>query len=187
MPLNPLQSPSWRRGAAFEPCLPSHSLPLPSIPFSFPSPPIVAVNDPPVAVNRNYNTPKNNVLTVAVPGLLAGIIDPDGNALSVVPRGPSALLLGSVNVRPDGSFDYAPFFGVIGQDSFQVRCGDPHYVILFGIPSCLLAHGQGQQCNQERSYSYVVPRSLFEVSVGQHSRNSAQSTGDVVAASMRGF
>ncbi len=76
-----------------------------------------------------YWTPADTPLHVSAPGLLANDDDPDGQRLEALN------LLGDIDLehgtlymdawRNDGSFDYYPFSGHNGRDTFTYYCCDP--------------------------------------------------------------
>jgi VCBS repeat-containing protein len=76
----------------------------------------------PVADDDSYNVDEDNVLTVAVAGVLDGDTDADGDALSavLVTRPTNGSLVFSSN----GSFTYFPRFNFNGTDSFTYKAND---------------------------------------------------------------
>jgi hypothetical protein len=88
---------------------------------------VTAVNDAPVGViDRSFdNASENTPLSIAAPGLLAGVTDPEGNALSaqIVTNVPTAA--GSVALTgTNGAFTYTPAAGFSGTTSFTYRAVD---------------------------------------------------------------
>lgn len=80
------------------------------------------MNDPPAATGDNYAVDSLGTLAVVAPGLLANDIDPDGDPLSaVLVSGPSH---GQLTLAADGSMQYTPDEGYVGDDSFTYRVTD---------------------------------------------------------------
>ena len=70
---------------------------------------IVTVADPnaaPAAINDRYVAPLGRTTTIAAPGVLTNDTDPDGDTLTATLVAPPSY--GTVDLRPDGSFDYRP-------------------------------------------------------------------------------
>lgn len=83
---------------------------------------VTCVNDLPVAVADAYATDQETVLTIAAPGLLANDADDDNEPLTaIVATGPSH---GTLQVQPNGSFEYTPASGFSGEDSFNYMARD---------------------------------------------------------------
>jgi len=83
---------------------------------------LVNVNDPPVAADDSYAVDSLSSLTVAAPGVLENDVDPEGDALTVIlVSGPSH---GTLTLGADGSIEYAPDDGFVGNDSFTYRTTD---------------------------------------------------------------
>jgi VCBS repeat-containing protein len=83
---------------------------------------VTATNDGPTAAADAYSTTEDNVLTVPAPGVLGNDSDPDGNPLSAaLVSGPSH---GTLTLKADGSFAYAPVANFSGSDSFSYRASD---------------------------------------------------------------
>ncbi|MGD2112269.1 MAG: cytochrome D1 domain-containing protein [Gammaproteobacteria bacterium] len=81
-------------------------------------------NTPPVANNDSYTMDKDTVLSVPAPGVLGNDTDADGDPLSAVLASGGDVSSGSLTLNPDGSFDYTPNAGFIGQDSFSYLADD---------------------------------------------------------------
>jgi VCBS repeat-containing protein len=88
----------------------------------------------PQGIADSYFTPHNQMLHVSAPGILSNDGDPDGDAITaMLARGPQH---GSLDLRPDGSFDYMPASGFIGTDCFTYHdndgalCGRPVQVLI---------------------------------------------------------
>ncbi|MDQ3282910.1 MAG: Ig-like domain-containing protein, partial [Acidobacteriota bacterium] len=79
-------------------------------------------NDAPLAVNGTQTVLEDGTLNVAVPGVLAGSSDEDGNALtaSVV----TDVQHGTLTLNPNGSYLYVPAPNFNGTDSFTFRLYD---------------------------------------------------------------
>jgi hypothetical protein len=83
---------------------------------------LVNVNDPPAAANDSYTVDGLSSLTVAAPGVLANDADPDGGTLSaLLVTGPSH---GTLTLGVDGTLEYTPDEGFVGEDSFTYRTTD---------------------------------------------------------------
>ena len=86
---------------------------------------VIPVNDAPDTNNwsgSSYSINEDTTLIVNAPGVLAGIVDVDGDALSVSLA--SNALHGEVSLNPDGSFSYLPETNYFGLDSFQFTVSD---------------------------------------------------------------
>ncbi|MCP3918037.1 MAG: tandem-95 repeat protein [bacterium] len=86
---------------------------------------VAGVNDPPVAVSDAYSTPAGVTLVVdAATGVLANDtdVDMDMDILQAVLTEGTAD--GSINLNPNGGFQYVPDPGFTGQDSFKYRAID---------------------------------------------------------------
>jgi len=80
------------------------------------------VNDAPVAGDDAYSVDEDEVLTVAVPGVLGNDTDPDGDALTaILVSGPSN---GTLTLNADGSFVYTPDADSSGTDGFTYKAND---------------------------------------------------------------
>ncbi len=81
---------------------------------------VFATNTPPNTNGWNgdqFTALEDTTLTIVAPGVLAGVVDWDGDALSaVVINGPTN---GALTLRTDGSFDYLANTNYFGPDSFQ--------------------------------------------------------------------
>jgi hypothetical protein len=77
-------------------------------------------NQPPMAIDDFFVLAANTTLTISAPGVLANDVDPDGDALSVIPGTFwSSGGGGVVNLSADGSFTFATAPGFTGADSFS--------------------------------------------------------------------
>ncbi|MBM4090052.1 MAG: tandem-95 repeat protein [Planctomycetes bacterium] len=85
---------------------------------------ITAVNDAPVAVADSFSTLKDQVLSVAQPGVLINDSDVDGDAFSAVPWSGTSAYGGQVALNADGSFTYTPPAGFTGTDTFGYTITD---------------------------------------------------------------
>ncbi len=74
------------------------------------------------ASTLSYLLNEDQSLSVAVPGLLAGASDADGDPLSVVLSTGTAH--GTLTLNPDGSFTYTPNTNFAGSDSFTYTVSD---------------------------------------------------------------
>lgn len=84
-----------------------------------------AVNHPPTAVRQTYTVLQDAQLDVAAPGVLTGVVDPEGvspRAFLVAKSGPKHGTLVSFN--PNGSFVYKPNQNYHGTDQFQYQAFD---------------------------------------------------------------
>ena len=83
-----------------------------------------AVNDPPVAADDAYAVDEDNVLNVALPGVLVNDSDPESDPLTsaiVVASGPAN---GTLTLNANGSFTYTPDADFSGSDSFRYTAND---------------------------------------------------------------
>jgi len=90
-------------------------------------------NTPPVANNDTYSNGEDTALNVAAPGVLGNDTDVDGNTLTVSQVNGAAANVGvatattaggSVTMNADGSFDYTPLGGFLGDDTFTYVAND---------------------------------------------------------------
>ena len=81
------------------------------------------VDTPPAADNDAYNIVEDQPFTSsAALGVLAGDTDAQSDLLTaILVQGPSH---GTLTLRPDGSFDYAPALNYFGADSFTYQAND---------------------------------------------------------------
>ena len=82
---------------------------------------VTPVNDPPVAIDDTLSTPKNTLLEIALPGLLANDTDIDGDVLSVI--GISNFSHGTLNYI-GGNLYFTPELDYTGMASFQYTMSD---------------------------------------------------------------
>ncbi len=82
------------------------------------------VNDDPTATDDNFVADENTLLIESDPGVLVNDTDPDGDVLGVSGFDPTSANGGTVNVNPDGSFEYNPPAGFVGSDSFSYSIQD---------------------------------------------------------------
>jgi VCBS repeat-containing protein len=80
---------------------------------------LTPVNDAPVAADGSASTPEDTLLS----GLLPAATDADGDAITYA-AGSVAPQHGSLNIQPDGSYDYAPEDNFNGTDSFSYTVSD---------------------------------------------------------------
>ena len=86
---------------------------------------IDVTNAPPDAVDDSYSTPKDTQLTVPVAtGVLDNDSDPEGDTFTVTAFDSTSVNGGTVSVNADGSFNYTPVSGFIGQDAFTYTITD---------------------------------------------------------------
>jgi len=79
-------------------------------------------NDPPQAADDSYTVDSLHTLNVAGSGLLANDVDPDGDTVAVLlVSGPSH---GTLTLGTDGTFQYTPDDGYVGDDSFAYQITD---------------------------------------------------------------
>jgi hypothetical protein len=76
----------------------------------------VASGIAPTAVDDTYSTPQDTTLSVAIEGVLRNDIKAEGGSLKA--EGRSAPANGSVTLNENGSFNYIPKPGFVGEDSF---------------------------------------------------------------------
>jgi len=80
-------------------------------------------NVPPVSEDDTYDTAVDTALTVPAPGVLDNDYDPNGDPMTAeLVSNPSEG--GTLVFRPDGSFDYSPPEGYVGNDEFEYRVFD---------------------------------------------------------------
>ena len=78
--------------------------------------------EPPVAIDDGYATNQGADLTVPAPGVLTDDIDPHGETLTSIGITDSAH--GTLTLKADGSFTYAPEPGFFGTDSFTYKANN---------------------------------------------------------------
>ena len=82
------------------------------------------VNDAPTGVvNRSYTTAEDVPLSIAAPGVLAGVTDPDGPVTAAVVSNPSAAA-GTLSLSANGAFTFNPAAGFSGNATFTYRAVD---------------------------------------------------------------
>jgi hypothetical protein len=72
---------------------------------------VTPVNDGPIAVADAYDAAEGQTLNVAAPGVLDNDVDVDGDGLTATQTGIAPP--GTLNLLPDGSFEYTPA-GIVG-------------------------------------------------------------------------
>jgi VCBS repeat-containing protein len=90
---------------------------------------VTTVNDAPVAADDSYSVDEDNMLSVAVPGVLTNDSDshagaPSENNLPLAVSLVTDVSNGTLILMPDGSFDYIPGFNFNGSDSFTYSVQD---------------------------------------------------------------
>lgn len=79
-------------------------------------------NTPPVVVDSSFVMAQDSALTTPAPGVLTGATDADGDALTAeLASGP---IHGTLNLSADGSFEYIPANGYVGNDTFTFEALD---------------------------------------------------------------
>jgi hypothetical protein len=81
-----------------------------------------AVNDPPVAAADDYVAIEEQLLTVGAPGVLANDSDVEGEGLTAALV--SDVAHGALTLNADGSFEYLPDLGYLGEDAFTYVAND---------------------------------------------------------------
>jgi VCBS repeat-containing protein len=88
----------------------------------------VTANEPPVASDDTFATPKDTILTIDAPGLLANDSDPNDDPLVVsgvaAPGLPANGTIEADTLNADGSFRYLARPGFVGTDSFTYTVSD---------------------------------------------------------------
>ena len=83
---------------------------------------LLRVNDLPVAPGRTFTVAEDTILSVAAPGVLAGVTDVDGDFLKAELI--SSTARGSLTFNADGSFSYKPRANDDTSDSFKYAIHD---------------------------------------------------------------
>jgi hypothetical protein len=83
---------------------------------------VIDENDAPLGAMDEYELVANDILAVAMPGVLDNDTDADGDMLSVLLVTPPAH--GDLLLEPDGSFSYVPVMNYTGPDGFVYRASD---------------------------------------------------------------
>jgi hypothetical protein len=79
-------------------------------------------NQPPEVEDDRFSSAAEVLLEVPAPGILGNDSDPDSEALTVqLETGPA---FGELDLQVDGSFEYQPDPGFVGQDQFTYRVSD---------------------------------------------------------------
>ena len=82
------------------------------------------VNDAPTGVvNRSYTTAEDVPLSIAAPGVLAGVTDPDGPVTAAVVTNLAASA-GTLSLNANGAFTFNPAAGFSGNATFTYRAVD---------------------------------------------------------------
>lgn len=79
-------------------------------------------NHPPIAADDRASVHAGATIEDPVPGLLFNDVDPDGDPLIAIHKGPAAH--GTAIVRRDGSWSYTPAAGFAGTDHFTYLVSD---------------------------------------------------------------
>ncbi|SFN32637.1 Por secretion system C-terminal sorting domain-containing protein [Salegentibacter flavus] len=79
-------------------------------------------NSSPVAKDDPYNIDQDDILNIALPGILNNDIDPDGDTLTAILE--DDVQNGNLTFNTDGSFTYTPNQGFTGQDTFTYIAND---------------------------------------------------------------
>jgi gliding motility-associated-like protein len=82
------------------------------------------LNSAPVVNDDHYQTNIHEELEVDAPGVLENDSDADGNSLIIVSHDTTTVIGGHVELNPDGSFNYIPPDGFVGEDSFTYTVTD---------------------------------------------------------------
>ncbi len=113
---------------------------------------VSGINDPPSAVGDVFLTAPGTLLDVAVPGVLAGDFDIDGDSLQAELFSQAGS--GVVILKTSGEFLFFPQFGFTGQTSFTYRVtdgllySDPATVVI-NINSPPLARADSYELNED--------------------------------------
>ena len=86
---------------------------------------VIPTNDPPNTnqwSGSSFTAYEDTPLNIAPPGVLAGIVDADGDLLTVTPVVGTSH--GTLSLSADGSFNYVPATNYFGEDSFQFIVSD---------------------------------------------------------------
>ena len=85
----------------------------------------VSANTAPVALDDIYAVGAGEALSIDRPGVLANDKDAESDLLTaVMVSGPTHGTMGDDGLLPDGSFEYKPDTGFVGEDSFTYRAHD---------------------------------------------------------------
>ena len=84
--------------------------------------PATGGNVAPAAADDDYSVARDNVLSIAAPGVLGNDTDADGDALTA--RLVTGASRGTLTLGPDGSFSYSPDIGFTGTDAFTYVARD---------------------------------------------------------------
>jgi hypothetical protein len=83
---------------------------------------VIAGNNPPIAKNDSYSISEGGYFDVSSPGILGNDWDPDGDELTATLV--VDVTAGTLDLREDGSFSYAPNLGFTGEDMFTYQITD---------------------------------------------------------------
>ena len=141
------------------------------------------MNDAPVAADDAYAVDEDNVLNVALPGVLANDSDPESDPLTsaiVVASGPAN---GTLTFNADGSFDYTPDADFSGSDSFRYTANDGLLdsneatvtITVNAQPDAPVANDDAYNTNEDTPLSVAAPGVLT---------NDTDADGDPLTASL---
>lgn len=141
----------------------------------------INTNVPPVAVADNYSIDQDTVLTVPAPGVLDNDSDTDGNPLTAVLDTPPTN--GTLNLNADGSFEYTPAPGYVGNDSFSYHANDGTAdsnivtveITVNGVTTVFASCG-GYDVFEIAPGVYEAPDFAGNLIVGTNGRNTIKST-----------
>ena len=140
---------------------------------------VTAVNDSPVAGDDSYDMNEGEVLSVGDGGVLANDTDIDGDTLvATVVNGPSH---GSLELNPDGSFEYTPEAGFYGDDSFTYVAGDGEVESNLATVTVSIAAVNDAPTSADDIYSVIAGETL-SVAEGGVLANDSDADGDSLSA-----
>ncbi|NLY03119.1 MAG: tandem-95 repeat protein [Rhodopirellula sp.] len=142
---------------------------------------VTAVNDSPVAGDDSYDMNEGEVLSVGDGGVLANDTDIDGDTLvATVVNGPSH---GSLELNPDGSFEYTPEAGFYGDDSFTYVAGDGEVESNLATVTVSIAAVNDAPTSADDIYSVIAGETL-SVAEGGVLANDSDADGDSLSAAV---
>lgn len=142
-------------------------------------------NTKPVAQTEQYSMTTGTTLTVPAPGVLQNDYDPEGDPITAVLVGSTAM--GILVLSPDGSFVYTPSAGYIGDDHFTYKVSDG---ALFSNPVMVMIHVTGGDNTapvaEVDAYTTLLETTLIVEAVFGVLSNDYDADGDLLTAVQAG-
>ena len=140
-----------------------------------------AANDPPVAVADEYNMNQDTTLNVGAPGVLGNDTDANGDSLTATLV--SDVSNGTLVLNADGSFDYEPDPGFVGDDTFTYYASDATDDSNTVTVTIHVADTQGPDVTISLAKDLLWPPNHNLIDVG-FSYSTSDNSGDAVTSSV---